>query len=381
MAIKKDLLCITIALLLSLSLFLFTFTQIDLSLSLSQQSIVREVQQQFQQIGFYNRQVAAVWLTFTFAGYVLFYIWLVIKATKKTLSMKTFFVLVGVMSTVLLFSYPGAFSYDIFNYIFTAKTVLLYGKNPYLITPLQFQGIDPMLSFMRWTHVPTAYPPVWTIVSLPFYLLSLQSLLLSFVTMKFLPYLCYLGSIYCIGKIMDKVDKPMKAVSMVLFALNPLILIESLVSGHNDIVMMLPALAAYLFYINKQKLASFFALALSISIKLMTFPLLLPFFTGWKRLYAVAVLFGGICLVMLKRELLPWYAVWIIPFTALLPRMHLLQIMVSAVSVGLLSTYIPMILYGPVDNRVAGSQQALLLLSIAAGCVVSLFYRARKKKI
>jgi hypothetical protein len=378
---KRELFFIIIAAILSLSLFLFTFTQIDLSLSLSQQSVIRNIQQQFQHIGFYNRQVAAAWITITFVGYVLFYIWLVFAAIKKTLSMRTFWILVGVMSTMLLFSYPAAFSYDVFNYIFTAKTVVLYEKNPYLVTPLQFQGIDPMLSFMRWTHLPSAYTPLWIIASLPFYLLSLQSLLLSFITMKLLPYLCYLGSIYIIGRIMDKVDKPMKLVSMVLFAMNPLILVESLVSGHNDMVMMLPALVAYLLYMNKQKLASFSALALSISIKLMTFPLLLPFFTGWKRFYAVVVLFGGICLVVLKRELLPWYAVWIIPFTALLPRMHALQIIVSAVSVGLLSTYIPMIVYGPVDSRVASLQQTVLLVSIVIGCMVALLHTARKRNI
>ena len=78
---------------------------------------------------------------------------------------------------VLVLSYP-AFSYDIFNYMFTAKTVLLYHKNPYEVIPMQFISIDPWVNVMRWIHLPSAYTPIWILLSLPAYFFGFGTFLL-----------------------------------------------------------------------------------------------------------------------------------------------------------------------------------------------------------
>ena len=155
----------------SVALFLYSYTQVDLSLTLSRLSIYQSIEKSFQYIGYYNRPFSTgIFLFLVSLFYVLYGITL--HALKKNIvSKKTFWWTVGIITVILVFSYP-AFSYDMFNYMFTAKTVVLYQKNPYAVTPLQFTGVEPWLSFMHWTHLPSAYTPLWIVLTLPAYVLG-----------------------------------------------------------------------------------------------------------------------------------------------------------------------------------------------------------------
>lgn len=354
---------------LSVSLLLFTYTQVDLGLTLSQQSIVRDIQSVFQHIGFYQRPVATVWFILNIAGLVSLLGMVVLSITQSRISVGQLVVLIGVLTVVLFFSYPAAFSYDIYNYIFTAKTVVFYGKNPYQIIPLQLEGIDSMLSFMRWTHLPSAYTPIWILLTLPFYLLSFGSLFLSLFTVKMLGVISYLISGLLIYAILHIEDKKSSLLGLALFAFNPLIIVESLISGHNDIVMMMFALLSYYFYLKNNRFRSLLSLAISVSIKLMTATLLPLVFIPWKRERAVLLLALGLVAVLMKREFLPWYFVWIIPFSSLLPKNKWLQFFVISLSLGLICTYTPVLYLGSYNNPVASIQSIIIASSVVVGLV------------
>jgi Gpi18-like mannosyltransferase len=132
----------------------------------------------------------------------------------------------------------------------------------------------------------------------------------------------------------------------VIFLFNPLIIIEVLVSAHNDIVMMVFALAAYYLYLKQQKVVAFGLYAISVAIKLMTAPLGLLFLISWKRPLAIGLLGFSLIMVLTRREFLPWYAIWIIPFTALLPQARWLQLVIVSLSLGLVSRYLPVVWFG-----------------------------------
>ena len=48
----------------------------------------------------------------------------------------------------------------------------LYIIKLYSVIPLDFTGFDPWIMFMRWTHLPSAYTPLWISLTIPLYLLS-----------------------------------------------------------------------------------------------------------------------------------------------------------------------------------------------------------------
>lgn len=317
-----------------IALFLFSYTQVDLSLTLSQASIFQTIEKAFQQIGFYLRPIASGW----YVGLVVLFFVLYAAVLVKIPTLRTLWTIIFVITAILVFSYP-AFSYDMFNYMFTAKTVLIYHKNPYSVIPLQFAGVEPWLSFMHWTHLPSAYTPLWIVFTLPAYILGFGKFLLILWNIKILVAGCYIATVFFIGKILEKKDPAMKALGIAIFALNPLIIFETLVSGHNDIVMMAFAMAS-MYY------SSYFFMAIATATKLMTLFLFPVMIFGYKPVWNLIAMCIGLGLVLFQRDILPWYWVWIMPFIALLPRNKPLVILASAVSGGLLLRYAPFFYFG-----------------------------------
>lgn len=346
-------------------LFFFSYTQVDLSLTLSQASIFQTIQKTFQHIGFYQRPLATYW----FIGLLILFYGLYIATLIKKPTVRTIWTIAGILVIILLFSYP-AFSYDIFNYMFTAKTVLVYHKNPYEVIPLQFSGVEPWLSFMRWTHLPSAYTPLWIILSLPAYLFGFGYFLTTLWCMKALAAGGYVAVVWFVGKILQKHDPKNQVLGMAIVAFNPLIIFESLVSGHNDIVMMAIAMAA-IYY------SSFFLMAVATAVKLMTIFLIPIMFIGYRPILYLGAMVVGLIAVVLQREILPWYFVWIIPFVALLPQNKVILVLSSAFSLGLLLRYAPYFYLGHWNDPVP---MIKLWATLVPPALAAIFLFLKKRK-
>ncbi|MBI4062468.1 hypothetical protein HY410_00945 [Candidatus Gottesmanbacteria bacterium] len=361
---------LTLYILVSLGLFLYSYTQVDLNLTLSSISVWQTIQKSFQYIGFFRRDISSGIFLFLLTGLTILYVW----SVNSAMSEKLFWKIVLVTATILLFSYP-AFSYDIYNYMFTAKTVLVYHTSPYTIVPLQLTGVEPWLNFMRWTHLPSAYTPLWILMTLPPYLFGFGIFLLILWNMKLLIIGFYLLTTYMIGKILGEVDHEKRILGMTIFALNPLILIESVISPHNDIVMMGLALTAW--YAR-----SWLLLAASVGLKLMTGALFPVAALGWHRKLAFFAMIAGLVYVIWDREVLPWYWVWIMPFVALLPRSRTLFTLSLGVSIGLLLRYLPYLYLGNWDPPAPAAKLWLTVAPIFLSLLVVVgqrldFWKAR----
>lgn len=352
----------------SIGLFLFSYTQVDLSLTLSRVSIYQYLEKGFQHIGYFQRPLSTTLYLTLVCVFFLLYGFFLTAAQNKKITLRSFWWTVGILTAVLIFSYP-AFSYDFFNYMFTAKTVLLYHKNPYLVIPLEFTGIEPMLSFMRWTHLPSAYTPLWILLTLPAYLLGFGYFLTIMWNIKILVAASYIITIIYIGKILARLDPNRRLMGMVIFALNPLIIFETLVSGHNDMVMMALVMIAYYLYLQKKRLAAFFALALSVAAKLMTIFLVPVFFVGWQRRLALGAMIIGFLLVASQREILGWYVVWLVPFYALLPCLEWALVVGTGLSFGLLLTYAPVLYFGNYDPPVQTMKFWVMVIPVVLSLV------------
>src|SRR5260221_3326430 len=114
-------------------------------------------------------------------------------------------------------------SYDIFNYIATAKVLFLYHENPYIIMPIEFLG-DPFLLFMHAANKLALYGPFWIIMTgIPF-LFSVKNFILSLLLFKLFVASFYFGTILFFNKLAKNL------LSIFVFGLNPLVIIETSVS-------------------------------------------------------------------------------------------------------------------------------------------------------
>lgn len=355
----------------ALLLFFFSYTQVDLNLTLSKVSLWQSIQKSFQYIGFYERPLATWWYIAILIFFYLLYFTIVRLCQKWVIERRALWKIIIGVTLVLVLSYP-AFSYDMFNYMFTAKTVLVYHKNPYTVIPLQFMGLDNWIYFMRWVHLPSAYTPLWIALTLPAYLFGFGYFLLIMWNIKLLVAFSYLVTAWCIEKILLSVEKQHATVGLALFALNPLVIIESLVSAHNDMVMMALVLVAILFFTKKHMMVSWFTLSLSIALKLMTFFLIPAYFLRWNRIAALIGMSIGFILVLFQREVLPWYFLWIMPFVALLPSQTTVFILSSGVSLGLLLRYAPYLYYGHWNDPVPFMKSIVTVAPIVFSIVIIL---------
>ena len=285
------------------------------------------------------------------AVFFVFYLVLLNFFRKKIFNSGEFKFIVGLTAIILFFSYPAMVSYDIFNYLATAKVLFLYHENPYLIMPIQFTG-DPFLLFTHAANKTALYGPFWILLTGIPYFLGFGNFLITLFSFKFFTAIFYLATV----GILYRMSKNIYFTAF--FALNPLIILEVLVSGHNDIVMMFFALAS-LYYIKERKwLLSLLFIIFSVLIKYATlflFPvfiyILFNYFRNkkidWEKVYYLSSLFMLLVFFLspIREEIYPWYSIWFLVFVPLVKN-RLIKYIYLTFSFSLLLRDLPFMLIG-----------------------------------
>lgn len=375
-----------------LGLFLYSFTQIDLSLTFSRIDFLREIVKSFQYIGYFNRPLSTFFYVVLIVFLFNFYVGFLVMAYTKQISKKLVWKLIFASIVILTLSY-NAFSYDLFNYIFDAKIITHYQQNPYLHKALDFAG-DPMLSFMRWTHRMYPYGPVWLGLTVPLSFLGFGLFLPTFFLFKSLMAASFLGSVYFIGKILQKILPEREVFGLVFFGLQPLILIESLVSGHLDIVMFFAALWAFYLLLQKKYLFALVLLGISIGIKFVTV-FLVPVFLwiffmqqtkkniSWNTVWLVtiALMIASVIVASLRTNFQPWYLISPLVFATFLSFRYFIFIPTLIISFAALLTYVPYLLVGNWDKPIPQLLNQMYIVSYIIAGVIVLVYSVSRKKL
>lgn len=296
---------------------------------------------------FIHREFVTAIYAFSLLIFFSFYIYFVFfqeQNLKKSLKLI-------IPSVIILFlAYPAMLSFDIFNYIATAKVLFLYKENPYIVMPIDLKN-EPLLAFMHAANKTALYGPVWILLTgLPF-LVGMQNFVLTLFSFKLTVILFYFATMYLLWKLSKNIF------SVLLFALNPLVLIETLASGHNDIVMVFFVLACFYAIGRKKILFSILLFLASIFIKYATI-VLIPVVIylilvknkniNWEKIYTwtAGLLFCIFLLSQLREEIYPWYAIWFMPFVFLIKSKKWLVYLTIALSFSLLLRDIPFMLWG-----------------------------------
>ncbi len=281
--------------------------------------------------------------------FFFFYVYFMRMAFQKKIKIAEITLLIALSCFLLLLSYPTMLSHDIFNYITTAKVTYFYQENPYVIMPTEFIG-EPLLRFTHAANKIALYGPFWTfLTALPFFI-SAESFIAMLLSFKLLVGFFYIGLVHLLWKISKNVT------TVTFFALNPLVLIETFMSGHNDVVMMFFALYGIYFALRRKHLLAISCILLSIMIKYATLFLLLVYFYVLlkhvkkqsivdQKAYLLSAFAMMIIFILspLRVEIYPWYAIWFLPFVILSGQKYLM-IISFALSFSLMLRYIPFML-------------------------------------
>lgn len=311
---------------------LYSYSLVDLNLTLFNNHLWAEFRKQIIQIGYFHRNIsAAIYL----ATIITLFVFNFLIPKRQINPMRLAFI----SSLITLFSYPFL-SHDFFNYLFDAKILTFYHQNPYLHKPLDFPD-DPWLRFMHWVHRKYPYGVVFLIISLIPSFLAMGKFILNFFFFKLMFVSFYLIAVYYLQKLDNK--------WALIFTTHPLVIIEGLVSSHNDLIAVsLATLGIYYLFIQKNIPGRLFLL-FSAGIKYTTLPLII--LTRKKKQWNLLSFFGLVLVLIylsLKLEIQPWY------FLSLFVFLPFYQQLISKLNIffaGLLFSYYPYIRFGGWDNR------------------------------
>jgi hypothetical protein len=367
--------------------FFYSFTQIDLGLTISRVEFFQNIVRLFQHIGYFNRSLSTgIYLVLLILMY-LFYLIFLYNVAKKKVTEQFIWKVIIISSVILAFSY-NAFSYDLFNYIFDAKIITHYHQNPYLKTALDYPN-DPMLSFMHWTHRVFPYAPFWLVLTVPLSFVGLQLFLPTFFLFKFLMLGSFLGSLYFAEKILKKLTPEKKLFGLTFLGLNPLLLIESLVSAHLDIVMMFFALWSFYLLINKKYIVAWVLFILSIGIKFAS-GFLLPVFIlvplmhkykklSWEVIFSLALILLSLTVIVasMRTNFQPWYLIVPLTFTGFLAYRYVVFLPTVILSFGAMLTYVPFLSLGNWDKPVPQILSTIYIIT----CILSVIAVGVKSRL
>lgn len=252
---------------------------------------------------------------------------------------------------ITLFSYPFL-SHDFFNYLFDAKILTFYGKNPYQFTALDFPN-DQWTRFMHWTHRTYPYGPIFLLITLIPSFLSFGKFFLSFFFFKVFWFIFYYLMILTLKKINEK--------KALFLATHPLIIIEGLINNHNDLIgLSLALIGIYFLIIKKRKIISFVFYLLSGGIKYITLPAIILFKNKQKNIL-VSFILTVLILIYLTffKEIYSWYFLAIFIFAPFyfdfLKNWNLFFF-------GLLISYYPYLYFGGWDSVEKINQKHIIIL-------------------
>lgn len=267
---------------------------------------------------------------------------------RKTISMRQLCLYFGILIGVLFVSFP-AFSNDIFNYIATAKVTYAYHENPYIVMPLDIPN-EPMLRFLQAANKTALYGPTWILITSVPHVLGFGNLLVSMYAFKLTAVVFYVLLLFLIWSITRRIT------AVVFFGFNPLVVIDTLVDAHNDVVMMGFALGAFYALKRRWYVLATVCLAASILVKGATL-FLIPVFlyagweqmrkaVDWERVWTIASfsMFAIFLLSPLREEIYSWYFIWPLAFLALRQTFDVISVVALGFTFGLPLRFFPFVL-------------------------------------
>jgi Glycosyltransferase family 87 len=198
--------------------------------------------------------------------------YLIVVGASSQLSGRTVLLLIAALQAMIILG-PPLVSTDVFSYQSYARMGALYGYNPYLNGPHAI-ALDTVFPYVgaKWSYIPSAYGPAFTIFSYLFASLSVAASVVAYKAVAAVSSIAIIALVWNLARLRG-VD-PVKAVALV--GLNPLLLLYAVGGGHNDLLMLALSTGAIYLFLTQRGRTSGGLLVLSVAIKL-TASLLIPF--------------------------------------------------------------------------------------------------------
>ncbi len=218
------------------------------------------------------------------------------RGAKFALSKKEWvmFALVG----LALCTTPPIFSGDLHEYLMRGRILGVYHENPYLV-PRDYphDAFYPLTVWVRLHKLPENYGPVWAFVQCVMPAIFKSSYFLSVFFFKAFMFAFLAGSVWFFHRICLKISPKNAGWLTAFYALNPNLINQVLIDGHNDIVMVFWMLCGFWLLLSGKYFRAVAAGTLAVLVKFTSVFFLLAMglfrFRHWEKQRAPQLLWFG----------------------------------------------------------------------------------------
>jgi len=202
------------------------------------------------------------------------------KLTEQAKRLRALILGIGVLCGVILLGLYPITALDVSVYVVNARNWVLYDANPFIVPPGSFPA-DPYSQLAgEYVDKVSPYGPVWeTLARIPIQL-GIRDIGAGILAMKIISLLAFAGTAWLIGWHSEQQDAGFSvsgATALAFFALNPLVLLEALGNGHNDMTMIAFIVLGLILWQRGKWAWAAFALTLAAMVKLPAL-ILIPLF-------------------------------------------------------------------------------------------------------
>jgi hypothetical protein len=179
-------------------------------------------------------------LLLSFAAYGL-YAYLLQRTrpwSNHTFALRLIWLTIIVSGCIYLFT-PASLSDDVYGYASYGRLLSVHHANPYVISPSGFPQ-DPTYPLIHWKDAFAPYGPVWIVLSAVVGLISGPDRLEYLIAFRLIAFAAHLLNIWLVTVTLRTMGRPPRTIALgtLLYAWNPLVLLESSAGGHNDVLML-----------------------------------------------------------------------------------------------------------------------------------------------
>jgi hypothetical protein len=188
------------------------------------------------------------------------------EAWRGTVSLRTV-VILAVAAHAVVLSLPLLVSRDVYSYIAYGNIAGLHHANPYVQTPVDFpRDAVAVLVGPKWFSTPAVYGPLFTGFASVVVRVT-HDLARQVEVFRWTAALASLGTIGLIATTARRVLPSRAAFAVAAFGLNPVVLFQSVASGHNDLLVALAVAGALALVLARRERLAVASLTLGALVK------------------------------------------------------------------------------------------------------------------
>ena len=200
------------------------------------------------------------------AASVMAFLFVLLETWRGTVSLRTVGIL-AVAAHAIVLSLPLLVSRDVYSYIAYGSIAGIHHANPYLQTPADFpHDAVAVLVGQKWFSTPAVYGPLFTGFA-SIVVRVTHNLETQVEVFRWTAALASLGTIALIATTVRRAWPSRAAFAVAAFGLNPVVLFQSVASGHNDLLVALAVAGALALVLARRDMLAVATLALGTIVK------------------------------------------------------------------------------------------------------------------